>query len=276
MLLNNIEPINGLKYFVRFYRIIDFDFTAAPANAINIKAYRPRVEHCLQFTPFDNEIVEYDGNKKVFCKTAIFGQHTVLTQRMVGRKFLNFQVVFQPGVLNTLLKLPADELTNVYTSAEVFFGKEINNVNEKLSKCSAYKDMISVVEAFLMQQFYRLKIKLHPVSAIANELIDSRNLRSIEWYASQANLCYRQFDRAFKLYTGIVPKDFRMLVKLDHAYLLKNRNPGKDWLAIALDSGFYDYQHLTKNYKKFTGYSPTGFYQLEQNAPERCFGFFEH
>lgn len=136
--------------------------------------------------------------------------------------------------------------------------------------------MISVVEAFLMQQFYRLKIKLHPVSAIANELIDSRNLRSIEWYASQANLCYRQFDRAFKLYTGIVPKDFRMLVKLDHAYLLKNRNPGKDWLAIALDSGFYDYQHLTKNYKKFTGYSPTGFYQLEQNAPERCFGFFEH
>lgn len=75
--------------------------------------------------------------------------------------------------------------------------------------------------------------------------------------------------------TGIVPKDYRNLVRLDLAYLLKNRNPEKDGLSIAIESGFYDYQHLSKNYKKYTGFSPTEFFAMEQKAPERLFGYYE-
>lgn len=276
MLLNNIIPCNSFKHLVRFYRIIDFDFTKAPADAMHVKAYRPRIEHCLQFTPFDKESVEYPDKKTSYYGAALFGQHTLLTHRKVGRRFLNFQVIFQPGVLQAILNMPAAEITNIYTDAVSVFGKEVDAVNEKLSVCGAYSDMIAVVESFLQSVFSKQKKDVHPVSKIAQQLTNPYNIKSIEWYASQANLCYRHFDRSFKASTGIAPKDFRILVKLDLAYLLKNRNPEKDWLTIALESGFYDYQHLYKSYKKFTGYSPTVFYQLEQHAPERHFGFFEH
>ena len=274
MLLTNIPPAKHLHSFIRFYRIIDFDFSRQEKDFPNVKAYRPRIEHCLQFTPFDNEIVNYI-DKEISHKVALFGQQTVLTQRKVGKRFLNFQVVFQPGVLHSIFKIPMHELSNVYIDAELFFGKGVHDINEQLASCKSYDEMIVIVEIFLGRLISKNQPELHPINHIARLFTRTTNTHNIEWFAGQANLSYRQFDRAFKANTGVAPKDFRNLVKLDLAYLLKNRNPAADWFSIALQSGFYDYQHLAKNYKKFIGYLPTAFYQLEQLAPERLFGDYE-
>lgn len=275
MLLTNINPGVRLQSVVRFYRIIDFDFTRFPENAEQVKAYRPRIEHCLQFTPFDCEEVSYSDGKSISHKIAVFGQQTILTHRKVGKRFLNFQIVFQPGVLSSLFRIPMDELSNIYTDAELFFGRNLQDVNEQLALCKNHQEMIAKVESFLITELKFRKSELHPINRIAHYLIKNITTQKMEWFASQANLSYRQFDRAFKINTGIAPKDFRKLIQLDWAYLQKNRFPDKDWLSIALESGFYDYQHLSRSYQQFLGYLPTEFYKLEQQAPERNFGDFE-
>lgn len=275
MLLNNIIPGIHLRNWIRFYRIIDFDFSESSEAVSQLKAYRPRIEHCLQFTPFDTERADYTNGKNHQEKVALFGQHTELTYRKVGKRFLNLQVVFQPGVFAALFKTSAESLSNTYMDAGLFFKSEIHLVNERLSCSKSYPEMIIIVEEFIVRQLKHQKISLHPIHRIAQHLLNPLQTKSIDWYANQANLCYRQFDRAFKSCTGITPKDYQSLVKLDFAYLLKNRHPQKDWFSIAIESGFYDYQHLSKHYKKYTGYSPTEFYLLEQNAPERHFGDYE-
>ncbi len=276
MLLNNIRPCQTLQPFVRFYRIVDFDFTGAPDQLSQTKAYRPRIEHCLQFTPFDAETVTYPGKQGLSHKVALFGQQTVLTQRKVGKRFLNFQVVFQHGVLPALLSIPAESLSDIYCDAELLVGKRVHEINEQLAQCQGHAQMIEKVEDFLIQWMRARVPGVHPVNQIAGLISSAPDSAGMEWYASQANLSYRQFDRVFKMNTGITPKDFRMLIRLDRAYLMKNRFPEKDWLSIALECGFYDYQHLSRNYRRFTGYAPTSFYELERTAPERHFGDFEH
>ncbi len=275
MLLNNILPGRHLQCYIRFYRIIDFDFSQEQNLIPPIKAYRPRIEHCLQFTPFDCEKVDYAHKKNISYKAAIFGQQTVLSYRRLGNRFLNFQVVFQSGVLHKLFGLPMEELMNTYVDADLLFGYSVNDVNERLAECKNYSEMIEKVETFLTDKICKIQLDLHPINKIAGHLLVS-NKANLEWFANESNLCYRQFDRAFKANTGISPKAFQNLVKLDSAYLLKNRNPEKDWMSIALETGFYDYQHLSKMYKNFIGHSPTDFYKLEQTAPERYFGDFEH
>ncbi len=257
---------------VRFYRIVDFLFDDKTQQ--QTKAYRPRIEHCLQFTPFDTETVRYNDNSKKEMRCALFGQHTELTQRKVGNRFLNFQIVFQPGVLSSVFKLSMAELTNEYIDASLFLGNEVYSINDKLAECKSYNAMIFVIETYLQQWDFNAK-DIHPVSKTISSFFAYDSLQNIDRYASQANLSYRQFDRNFQSLTGIAPKDFRMLVKLDYAYLLKNRTPVSDWLSIALQAGFYDYQHLSKSYQQYLGYTPTQFYAIEQTAPERSFGFYE-
>ena len=53
---------------------------------------------------------------------------------------------------------------------------------------------------------------------------------------------------------------------------MRNRFPQKDWLSIALHAGYYDYQHLGKDYLEFTGMSSVDFTAMEQAAYERQFG----
>jgi AraC-like DNA-binding protein len=48
-----------------------------------------------------------------------------------------------------------------------------------------------------------------------------------------------------------------------------------DWLRIALECNYHDYQHLVRDYKDFTGYGPNAFHEIESKAPERSFGLSE-
>lgn len=277
MLLSNIIPHPSLQPFVRFYRIIHFDFRNSPSGH-TVKAYRPRIEHCLQFTPFDTEEVSYPtaSGLPLREKIALFGQHTILNNRNVGENYLNIQVVFKPGVLFQLTNVSAEEVTNSYLDGLLVLGNELKHVNEQLAEAADYAHMIRIVQACIARLIDKRKKQSHPTERIAELMLDATNPRTIEWYAGQANLCLRQFDRMFKMRTGITPKDYLNLVRLDYAYLLKNRYPAYDWFKIAVHSGFYDYQHLSRAYKQYTGYSPVRFYDLEKKAPERQFGDFEH
>jgi AraC-like DNA-binding protein len=71
------------------------------------------------------------------------------------------------------------------------------------------------------------------------------------------------------------PKQFLQISRFDKAFRMKNRFPGRDWLSVALHCGYYDYQHLVKDYKEFTGYTPTQFFAIDNHAPERILGDVE-
>ena len=90
-----------------------------------------------------------------------------------------------------------------------------------------------------------------------------------------ACLSPRQFYRKFSERVGIGPKVFEKVVRFQKAFFLKNANPHLDWLSIALSCGYYDYQHLSKDYKAFTNMTPAGFCEVDTKAPERTFGLVE-
>jgi hypothetical protein len=56
---------------------------------------------------------------------------------------------------------------------------------------------------------------------------------------------------------------------------MKNANLAMDWLTVSLHSGYFDYQHMAKDYRDFTGLTPSGFFELEAKAPETTFGLSE-
>jgi AraC-like DNA-binding protein len=272
MLLNEVKPSPFLSEFIRLYRIVDFHF---PRDvSLPCKVYPPRPEHCLQFYPRDTETVEYTEKKVVVSnkKATILGQHTIVNNRFVGRDFLVFQVVFQPGALYRITCIPAAELTNNYLDAEDIFGSATRLVNEQLFDANNYGEMIQIVELFLHRLTSKANKSQHCVDVIGRKMTVQNERYCLNEFVKASCLSHRQFGRKFTERVGISPKQYLQIIRFDKAFRMKNRYPDKDWLTVAVHCGYYDYQHLVKDYKEFTGYTPNEFLEIEGKAPERTFG----
>lgn len=275
MLLKDFAPAFDVREFVQLYRIVHLQF---PKNQqVPFKAYPPRPEQCLAFYPYDTETVEYKNSGKIIKNIAsvLYGQFSEVTNRNIGHNFLVFQIIFNPGGLYRLTGMPASEINNQYIDAAGVFGSDINYINEQLAVAGSYEAMTAVANDFMRRLIKKQKKgKLLIDTVCINMLLQdcNSNLRTL---AGQACLSTKQLERKFKERTGVNPKLFERIIRFDKAFRLKNSNPALDWLRIAMECNYHDYQHLAKEYKDFTGLSPVAFHEIEEKAPERQFGLSE-
>jgi AraC-like DNA-binding protein len=275
MILRDFLPSPSLRDYVRKHQVIRFEFGAG--EIVPCKMYSPRPETCLMFYLRDLQDIGYlDQNQLTsHSRCTINGQHTVVTKRYNGRDFWAVQIVLQPSALYLLTGIPAQELTNTFIDAEDVWGKEIRNVHEQMCNTDGVEEVIRIAELFLERLIRRPKYSLQGIDKVSAVILNQNRSLSIDKLASDSCLSNRQFQRRFTERTGIGPKLFDKVVRFEKAFFMKNANPHLDWLSIALACGYYDYQHLAKDYKYFTNLTPTGFYELDTRAPERTFGVVE-
>jgi AraC-like DNA-binding protein len=275
LLLKDFTPSLAVNDFVQLYRIVHLVFDKN--NKVPFKAYPPRPEQCLAFYPFDTEKVKYATSGRLVqgLSSVLYGQFTEVTQRFIGHQFLVFQVIFFPGALYRLTGIPSTEITNEYMDAELVFSSGLREVNEKLFHAPSYHAMIAIVENFLLDLIKKQKRERRPIDLACRYLFRNDSMHSVDRLAKDACLSTRQFERNFKDRVGVNPKLYERIRRFDRAFRLKNSLPNLDWLHIAVECGYHDYQHLAKEYRDFTGLSPIAFHQLEDKAPERTFGLSE-
>lgn len=99
----------------------------------------------------------------------------------------------------------------------------------------------------------------------ALELIHARNgMISVSEIISIINLSERQFERLFKKYVGLSPKFYARIIRFNYIFQLKE-NKKEFWTDLALDAAFYDQSHFIRNFKAFTGESPSDYFFEENN-----------
>lgn len=273
MLLKDFLPGPGVSEFVRCYRIVHFKFEKD--QVIPAKPYTPRPENCLAFYPHDTERIVYadSGKQAQHLPVALIGQHLGVTHRFIGPDFLVIQIIFQPGALYRLTGIPLTELNNAYLSADVVFKSGIHLVNEQLFHAQDYASMIRIIHQFVLDLLKTSPKDLHPIDAVCKTMLQSNAAVSLDALARASCLSIKQFERNFKNRTGVNPKVFSRLIRFDHAFRSRNAQPHWDWRRIAFDSNYYDYQHLVRDYKDFTGCLPTTFHAL--GSPEEILGMSE-
>lgn len=275
MLLKDFLPDPSLRTFVRAYRIVHMRFDSHDPPPF--KPYTPRPEQCLAFYPHDRERVDFACNGKSVSNipVALIGQSLSVTNRHIHGHFMVVQILFQPGALFRLTGMPTREINESYMEADLVFSKEVHLVNEAFFHAASYTEIVQIANQFVQGLVRRSTKDSHAIDTVCQWMLLDTSL-SLDALAKKSFLSTKQFERKFVERTGVNPKMFARLVRFDKAFREKNLNPHRDWLTIAFDCNYYDYQHLVRDYKTFTGMKPTEFHFLESRAPERRFGLAEH
>ncbi len=180
-----------------------------------------------------------------------------------------FEIQFQPNAFSRFLKLPMTELINKRIDAEAILNPDIHQVYEQMVNVHSYEEIIKIAETYLWSRIQRLKDDFHPIDKVIGLISKNTACFNIEKMASLACLSVSQFERRFVQQMGIMPKLFTRINRFYTAYEMKDKNPEVDWMSIALETGYYDYQHLVKDFKQFAGTTPYSLLKAQANAPER-------
>lgn len=272
MILRNVPPSPFLQEYVVKHQIIRFEF--GPEAILPIKAYWPRPEQYIIFYFRDLMDISnlYSLNQITHPKCTVGGQYTSIMNKHVSRDFWCLQIVLQPGALFRLTGIPCYELTNTFIDAEAIWNPEIRNIYEQIVNCDDIDISIKIAEAFLEKIIKKSKQNLLGIDKIGQIILCQEMPKTMDYFANQSCLSVRQFHRKFTERNGISPKCFDRITRFDRAFRMKNRQPDLDWLSIAMTCGYYDYQHLAKDFLEFTTMTPNGFYEIDTKAPERAFG----
>jgi AraC-like DNA-binding protein len=273
--LRNILPCAALKPYVRKYQVYRFSFeknTLPP-----VKFHTPRPEHSITF--YVREAQKFSSinsnNVSTYPRCVINGIYTVPLNRHGAHDFCAIKVVLQPTTLSRLMVIKVRELNNAYVNAEDFLGSDLSLVCDQLIEIDDIKKMVEAIELYLVRLVDQRCKSLEPIDRVSQWIVAQEEDYRLDWLASQSCLSVRQFIRRFEEQVGVSAKMYQKLLRFDRAYRLKNNRPQSDWLYIAIASGFYDYQHLVKDFKTFVDLTPTAFYEIEKASPERVFALHE-
>ncbi len=183
-------------------------------------------------------------------------QHTDSINSRMGRDHLMLYIGFKPGGLYRLLGTPMNKLINEPINAKDIYGYEISLVMEQMSEAPDWKSIMVVAETFLLSRLKKLR-STESFDLAMNQLIQLDGNIGMDKVAGLACLSFRQFERKCSERIGVPPKLYARIARFSKAYRMKEIDPNLSWTSLAHDCGYFDQMHMIRDFKEFTGITPT-------------------
>jgi AraC-like DNA-binding protein len=197
----------------------------------------------------------------------LWGQlSTPLPVRSVGCNTM-LGVRLYPHAAASILPDKASMFNNQVVDYRDVAATSTNNLHTQLQETRSWNKRISLLETYLLQQLEGAGKRLSKVSLINDLMRDLRQQEvydTIEIIASRYGISARYMQQLFLQYTGLTPKLYSQIARFQHSLqLVANRHTSLT--DIAYECGYADQSHFIKEFKAFTGSTPSG-YSVE-NSP---------
>ncbi|MCW3462315.1 AraC family transcriptional regulator [Chitinophaga nivalis] len=181
------------------------------------------------------------------------------TQLPAGGALLGIR--FQAGGLAAYTGLPLQLITDQHIPLDEITREWQNSLKSLLEKAATIPQQIRVVEIFLLQRLPVPVIAIQQVLPTIDRIRATNGNIRIAALAAQACMSVRTYERYFLQLTGVSPKTFSRIIRFMAVKQQLKTAADQPLLRLALDNGFYDHAHLTREFSAFTGHSPVSYLQ---------------
>lgn len=188
----------------------------------------------------------------------VYGQLTEFKDIFLFGETSLIIVVFQPSGINQLMGIPAYKLRDYIIQTEYIFGKQVTDLQEKLSEKAYNQDKLILLNGFFIKIVNGRRYPVNPIIQASIKLIIQRKgLVSVNQLVKYTGYTERHIERKYIESIGLNPKMFSNIVKL-HSFLryLKEKHAHILVTGLAYEAGYSDHSHLVKEFRKYTGMTP--------------------
>lgn len=182
-------------------------------------------------------------------------------------------VVFQPAGINKLIGISADELLDNIIRIEYLFGRHGLQLQEKLFEEVNFQNKLDLLNFFFRELIAKNTLSNQSliVQASLDFILKNKGHISINQLVKYTGYTERHIERKFIEAVGLSPKKFSNIIKL-HSFLKYLKEEHKNFTTLAYEVGYADQSHLIKEFKKYTGITPT---EYVHNTSKLAINFME-
>ena len=177
-------------------------------------------------------------------------------------------VHFKPWGLSRFVSVPAIELRDGVVRAEDLWGVEVGRLRDRVGEASSAGGMVQILEDALRERLWSSPSRgFDLVEATAGVLAEAWGAVSVGGLAHGAGVSGNHLALQFKRHVGVTPKRMARIYRFARLILSVDSGSTVDWAALAHTVGYFDQPHLSKEFKDFTGHTPSEYLAFLRRLP---------
>lgn len=163
--------------------------------------------------------------------------------------------IFHVGGAQAFTREPLDRLAERDIALEDLFGSAARRLRERLLNAGTAARRLALLDQWLYERLAHAE----PQSPLLGALYALRQAPAghIGRIVRSSGLSPRRFDALFHAQIGMGPKRYARLLRFRTVVEAVHRRERIDWSRVAADCGFYDQPHLVREFRAFSGMTPT-------------------
>ncbi|WP_342087417.1 helix-turn-helix domain-containing protein [Dyadobacter sp. OTU695] len=245
-------PTPELSPFIKTYKVIE-----TPVHVVN--QVLPETSPVMVFRLSGQVIVNHNGSSNALEPIVVSGLRKSGRAMQYGSGTINILVNFREAAMASFIREPLHELSDASISMNYLDGfNDIAQMQEQLAEQPSHEARIELIERFLLGRILDKKPDNMVIAAIREIQFAGGQLRMRD-LAVSLNVSQDVFEKRFRRVAGLSAKQFAYIVKMKS--VVEKGRSGQTLAQIALDAGYFDQPHFNKDFKLFTGLTPTEFFK---------------
>jgi AraC-like DNA-binding protein len=159
-----------------------------------------------------------------------------------------------------ILGMPLEALSRQLVRFEDLLGREAVGLSEQLALANGWGPRLRIIQDFALHRAHAHAGPPLLVASVWRRLIASSGRASIEAMADDAGVSRKHLTRQFAHWTGLPPSAYARVLRFDRAVERIKRAPDLvDWAMLAQDCGYYDQPHFNRDFRGFSGMTPSAY-----------------
>ncbi|MEU8324199.1 helix-turn-helix domain-containing protein [Nonomuraea sp. NPDC048881] len=182
-------------------------------------------------------------------------------------------VHFKPWGMTPFVGVPAGELRDRWVPADALWQRSLDRIRDRAGDLASAAGVLRVVEEELRARFAGTASRnLDLVRHAGGRLAATYGAVPVGALADAAGVSGNHLAAQFKSHVGVTPKRVARIYRFARMILSVDASRPVDWTALAHTAGYFDQAHFSREFKDFTGHTPTGYLALRRRFPaERGF-----
>lgn len=190
-------------------------------------------------------------------RSCLIGVHRQRFVRLLEGRGRVLGIKFLPGGFRPFWSSPISTLTDRRIPLGKAFGPEGETLEREVLACEGPPEAaIARAEAFLLARLPPADPKAGLARRIVSLILENPSVLRAEFLAEATGLSLRALQRLFKDYVGVSPKRVIQRYRLHEAMERLEGGHPLDLASLALDLGYCDQAHFSRDFKTLLGRSP--------------------